>query len=67
MFLGASQKASQLGANLLEVKCFINNVRTEIAAIYAIAMPIADPRNRAISETRGSNAALRFQGAMESR
>ena len=28
---------------------------------------IADPRNRAISETRESNAALRFKGAMESR
>ena len=27
---------------------------------FAIAMPIADPRNRAISETRESNAALRF-------
>ena len=34
---------------------------------FAIAMPIADPRNRAISETRESNAALRFKGAMESR
>ena len=34
---------------------------------FAIAMPIADPRNRAISETRGSNAALRFKVAMESR
>ena len=28
-------------------------------------MPIADPRNRAISETRQSNVALRFKGAME--
>ena len=34
---------------------------------FAIAMPIADPRNRAIAETRESNAALRFKGAMESR
>ena len=34
---------------------------------FAIAMPMADPRNRAISETRESNAALRFKGAMESR
>ena len=34
---------------------------------FAIAMPIADPSNRAISETRESNAALRFKGAMESR
>ena len=34
---------------------------------FAIAMPIADPGNRAISETRDSNAALRFKGAMESR
>ena len=34
---------------------------------FAIAMPIADPRNRAISETRDSNAALRFKAAMESR
>ena len=34
---------------------------------FAIAMPITDPRNRAISETRESNAALRFKGAMESR
>ena len=34
---------------------------------FAIAMPIADPRNRAISETRQSNVALRFRGAMESR
>ena len=34
---------------------------------FAIAMPIADPRNRAISETRESNAALRFKGEMESR
>ena len=34
---------------------------------FAIAMPIADPRNRAISESRESNAALRFKGAMESR
>ena len=34
---------------------------------FAIAMPIADPRNRVISETRESNAALRFKGAMESR
>ena len=34
---------------------------------FAIAMPIADPRNRAISETRDSNDALRFKGAMESR
>ena len=34
---------------------------------FAIAMPIADPRNRAISETIESNAALRFKGAMESR
>ena len=32
---------------------------------FAIAMPIADPRNRAISETRDSNDALRFKGAME--
>ena len=32
---------------------------------FAIAMPIADPRNRAISETRLSNVALRFKGAME--
>ena len=32
---------------------------------FAIAMPIADPRNRAISETRESNDALRFKGAME--
>ena len=31
---------------------------------FAIAMPIADPRNRAISETRDSNVALRFKGAM---
>ena len=28
---------------------------------FAIAMPIADPRNRAISETRQSNAALRLR------
>ena len=34
---------------------------------FAIAMPIADPRNRVISETRESNAALRFKAAMESR
>ena len=34
---------------------------------FAIAMPIADPRNRAISETGDSNDALRFKGAMESR
>ena len=34
---------------------------------FVIAMPIADPRHRAISETRESNAALRFKGAMESR
>ena len=34
---------------------------------FAIAMPIADPRNRAISEIRDSNAALRFKSAMESR
>ena len=34
---------------------------------FAIAMPIAEPRNRAISETRQSNVALRFKGAMESR
>ena len=34
---------------------------------FAIAMPIADPRNRAISGTRESNAALRFKCAMESR
>ena len=34
---------------------------------FAIAMPIADPRNRSISETRESNAALRFNSAMESR
>ena len=34
---------------------------------FAIAMPIADSRNRAISETRDSNDALRFKGAMESR
>ena len=34
---------------------------------FAIAMPIADPRNRAISETRDSNDALRFKGAMEIR
>ena len=34
---------------------------------FAIAMPITDPRNRAISERRESNAALRFKGAMESR
>ena len=34
---------------------------------FAIAMPIADPRNRAISETRESSVALRFKGAMESR
>ena len=39
----------------------------EVAAIFAIAMPIADPGNRAISETRQSNAALRFKGAIESR
>ena len=32
---------------------------------FAIAMPIADPRNRAISETGESNAA--FKSAMESR
>ena len=34
---------------------------------FAIAMPITDPRNRAISKTRESNDALRFKGAMESR
>ena len=34
---------------------------------FAIAMPIANPRNRTISETRESNAALRFKSAMESR
>ena len=34
---------------------------------FAIAMPIAEPRNRAISETGQSNVALRFKGAMESR
>ena len=34
---------------------------------FAIAMPIADPRNRAISEKRESNVALRSKGAMESR
>ena len=34
---------------------------------FVIAMPIADPRNRAISETRESIVALRFKGAMESR
>ena len=34
---------------------------------FAIAMPIADPGNRAISETRESNAALRCKSAMESR
>ena len=34
---------------------------------FAIAMPIANPRNRAISETRDSNVALLFKGAMESR
>ena len=34
---------------------------------FAIAMPIADPRNRVISETRDSIDALRFKGAMESR
>ena len=34
---------------------------------FAIAMPIADPRNRAISDTRDNNAALRFKSAMESR
>ena len=34
---------------------------------FAIAMPIADPTNRAISEARESNDALRFKGAMESR
>ena len=34
---------------------------------FAIAMPIADPRNRAISETRANNVALRFKGAMERR
>ena len=34
---------------------------------FAIAMPIADPRNRAISETGHSNDALRFKGAMERR
>ena len=34
---------------------------------FAIAMPIADPRIAAISETRESNPALRFKGAMESR
>ena len=34
---------------------------------FAIAMPIADPRNRAISGTRESNAELRFKSAMESR
>ena len=34
---------------------------------FAIAIPIADPRNRAISEIRESNAALRFKSAMESR
>ena len=28
---------------------------------FAIAMPIADPRNRAISETREGNVALRFK------
>ena len=32
---------------------------------FAIAMPIADPRNRAISKTRQCNVALRFKGAME--
>ena len=34
---------------------------------FAIAMPIADPRNRAISKARESNAALQFKAAMESR
>ena len=43
------------------------HIRCRIFAIFAIAMPIADPRNRAISGTRESDVALRFKGAMESR
>ena len=34
---------------------------------FAIAMPIADPRNRMISEKKDTHDALRFKGAMESR
>ena len=43
--------------------------RSEIAAIFAICDCDAHrgPRKSAISETRESNAALRFKGAMESR
>ena len=44
--------------------------RTEIAAIFAICDCNAyrgPQKSLAISETRQSNAALRFKGAMESR
>ena len=46
---------------------FLSAPKSQRFLRFAIAMPIADPRNRAISETRASNAALRFKGAMESR
>ena len=46
---------------------FLSAPKSQRFLRFAIAMPIAGPRNRAISETRDSNAALRFKGAMESR
>ena len=45
---------------------FLSAPKSQRFLRFAIAMPIADPRNRAISETRDSNDALRFKGAMES-
>ena len=45
---------------------YLSAPKSQRSLRFAIAMPIADPRNRVISETRQSNVALRFKGAMES-
>ena len=54
-------------ASILSFSSSLSAPKSQRFLRFAIAMPIADPRNRAIAETRESNAALRFKGAMESR
>ena len=59
----ASEASSELSAHM----DLLSAPKSQRFLRFAIAMPIADPRNRAISETRANNVALRFKGAMERR
>ena len=52
---------------ILEIPPVLSALKSQRFLRFAIAMPTAAPGNRAISETRESNVALRFKGAMESR